>query len=251
MHYLETAWYGSRHHLPTEQGFIMDCVVAIDGPVAVGKSSVARRVAVSLGIRHINTGAMYRAVALKLMRLRGAGPINDNAMAEIARNARIELPREGGVLLDGEDVSEAIREEQVSNFTAVVADNAQVRDILVEHQRRLGSEEPSVLEGRDIGTVVFRNAALKIYLDASPEIRVERRVAQLRRKGLPANREEVFHGLVERDRADRARATGGLKMADDATLIDTTHYEEDFVIDLICALVREQPCFQERLAVRA
>ena len=95
----------------------------------------------------------------------------------------------------------------------------------------------------------FKDAALKIYLDASPEIRVDRRVAQLRSKGLPADREDVFQGLVERDQRDRARPTGGLKMADDATLIDTTHYEEDFVIDLICALVREQLCFQERLAV--
>ena len=229
----------------------MDCVVAIDGPVAVGKSSVARRVAAALGIRHINTGAMYRAVALKLMRLRGDDPNVDEAtMVDIARSARIDLPREGGVLLDGEDVSDAIRDEQVSNFTAVVADSAKVRDILVEHQRRLGADEPSVLEGRDIGTVVFKNAALKIFLDASPQVRVERRVGQLRSKGLPVNREEVFQDLLERDQRDRLRPTGGLKMADDATLIDTTHYEEDFVIELICALVREHPCFQERLVVR-
>jgi cytidylate kinase len=223
-------------------------VVAIDGPVAVGKSSVARLAAAELGLRHINTGAMYRAVALKLMRVGGGrSDLPQSVIADAARTTQVSLPPDGCVLLDGEDVTDAIRDERVSAFVAVVADNLDVRHTLVAMQRSLGLEQPAVLEGRDIGTVVFPDAALKIYLDASPEVRADRRLSELRRKGLVAKREDVFLGLLERDERDRARPWGGLRMAEDATLIDTTNFDEVMVVRLIAALVREHPAFHDVL----
>lgn len=223
-------------------------VVAIDGPVGVGKSTVARRVAESMHFFHLDTGAMYRAVALRLMESPEAEREDAVGAGRLAKSLDIEFPGNGTVVVDGEDVSRQIRDEAVSRFVSVIADMMPVREALVEQQRRIGLRQPSVLEGRDIGTVVFPDAGLKIYLDASPDVRVERRCNQLEAMGRPVDREAVFQALVERDERDRMRSWGALRLARDARLIDTTHFSEEMVVELICAMVRETPLFENTVA---
>lgn len=226
----------------------MTPVVAIDGPVAVGKSTVARRVARELGIRHLDTGAMYRAVALKAMQMSEEDRRSTEAVGKLALDLDLEFDEAGNVFLDGKDITLAIRKETVSRFVALVADSLPVREALVAQQQALGRRQPSVLEGRDIGTVVFPDAAVKIYLDAAPHVRVARRVAQLEAMGLAAPAEEVFASLAQRDERDRKREWGALRMAKDAILVDTTDFDEDMVVRLICAVVRDNPVFRRALA---
>ncbi len=220
-------------------------VVAIDGPVAVGKSTVARRVAEELRYRHIDTGAMYRAVAWRVMELGQEDGDYDRVAAEVALSIKIDLTHDAQVIVDGVDITNEIRDESVSRFVSLIADVREVREAMVREQRRLGREQESVLEGRDIGTVVFPDAQFKIYLDASPQVRVDRRKAQLDSIGRPASREEILQGLMERDKRDRNREWGALKLADDATLIDTTELDEDIVAGLICSIVREHEAIQQ------
>ncbi len=212
-------------------------VVAIDGPVGVGKSSVARRVAETLGFRHLDTGAMYRAVSVRLLE-QDAEERKSGTAARIARNEAIELRQDGRVWIGARDVTEAIREEEVSQHVHLVADDAAVRQALVAQQRRIGLERPSVLEGRDIGTVVFPDAKWKVYLDASPDVRAQRRAAQHVANSRKVPLGQVLKNLTERDQRDRERKVGPLRVADDATVIDTTDMTEDRVIELICAIVR-------------
>lgn len=226
-------------------------VLAIDGPVGVGKSTVARRVAGLLGLRHLDTGAMYRVVALRVMQLPAADHRNEELVIQTARNTDIDLAADGRVLADGHDVSDAIRTESVSRFVSLIADNGEVRRVLVDKQRELGSRQASVLEGRDIGTVVFPDAAVKIFLDAAPRARAQRRIEQLHRMGLAADLEDVYRALEERDRRDRSRPWGALKLAQDAVLVDSTHYTEDLVVELITSIVRRSPIFQQALAAHA
>ncbi len=160
-------------------------VVAIDGPAGAGKSTIARRVAARLGFTYVDTGAMYRAVAL--LALRSQTDLSDAArLEELARAAKIEFePGSARVLLDGEDVTEAIRRPEISPAASQVSVFPGVRRALVEKQRRMGAERSIVMEGRDIGTVVFPDAAVKLYLDADPEVRALRRVRELEEKGQP------------------------------------------------------------------
>jgi cytidylate kinase len=222
-------------------------VLAIDGPVGVGKSSVAAQVASRLGFRHLDTGAMYRAVAWKLMQLPPAEWNHVAVLAELARALPIRLEEDGRIFVEDTDVTLAIRDEAVSRFVGRVADARVVREALVDQQRRVGSERPSVLEGRDIGTVVFPDAALKIYLDASPNVRVQRRVEQLLAMGKAAHPDEVHTALLERDARDRARPWGALRVAEDAVILDTTCLCESRVVETICALASEVPAFRNHL----
>jgi len=218
-------------------------VVAIDGPVGVGKSTVASLVAAELGFRHLDTGAMYRAVAYRLMKQPAELQSNADVMADLAYRLRISLETDGRVFVDGEDITQAIRDEAVSRFVSRVADVRAMGGLRTRFQRRIGADRPSVLEGRDIGTVVFPDAACKIYLDASPDVRVERRVAQLRASGRHADPAEVRANLLERDARDRIRPWGALRVADDAIVVDSTSFDQDRVVEIICALVRENPVF--------
>jgi len=215
-------------------------IITLDGPVGVGKSSVARRLAASLGYRHIDTGAMYRSVTLAATRekLELEDPA---ALAELAKRCDIRLDYEEGrlrVWLNGEDVSGEIRDPEVSRNTSFVADCQEVRRKLVSLQRRMGLEGPSVLEGRDISTVVFPDAFWKFYLDASLEERTRRRVSQLRGNGRDPDFEATRKAIATRDSRDRSRPYGPLKIAPDAIILDTTHLGEEDVIDTIMSFVK-------------
>ena len=199
-------------------------IIAIDGPVGSGKSSVARRAADLLGYTYLDSGAMYRAVAWKALRdgvpLDSAGHLED-----LARKTRIDLVRAGGALhvrVDGEDVTVQIRSAAVSQAASRVAVVPGVRVVLVNEQRRAGEAGGVVMEGRDIGTVVFPDANLKIFLEASVEVRAERRRQEHLAKGEAFELAQVLEEVRERDRRDRERTTSPLVRAHDAVLVDNT-----------------------------
>lgn len=217
-------------------------VVAIDGRSASGKSTVARAVAVRLGFRHVDTGAMYRSVALAALR-RGI-PLHDaDALAGLAASLEIDLRAAGEgsrVVVDGEDITEAIRAPEVSEAASVVSAVPGVRAALVARQRRLGEGGAVVVEGRDIGTVVFPDAEVKVFLDASLEERARRRQADLAARGVHADLDEVRRQQAERDRRDETRAVSPLRPAADAVVIDTTGRDALDVVEEIVRLVRER-----------
>ena len=215
-------------------------VVAIDGPAGSGKSSIARRLAERLGFRLIDTGAMYRAIGLWALQL--GIPLDDmHRLEQLAREARIELrgslPQ---VFLNGEDVTEAIRTPEVSEAASKVSTVPGVRRALVEKQREMAAYGSVVMEGRDIGTVVFPDAQVKIYLDADPEVRAERRAKELREKGWNPNLEEIVREIRDRDRRDRTRADSPLRQAPDAVLVDTTGMSIEEVEESILKIVRDR-----------
>ena len=222
--------------LPAED--IPRLTVAIDGPSGAGKGTVGRRLAHRLHYGYIDTGAMYRAVAL--VAERQDIPLTDAALVgELAQGLPITFapgdpPR---VLVDGEDVTRLIRSEVCGNGASVVSQHKEVRAALVERQRHLGAEGGVVMDGRDIGTVVFPHAEVKIYLTASSECRVDRRIAQLEARGVPVDPERVRIELEDRDRRDMSRESSPLKKADDAVEIDTSGLGVEGVVDQILALV--------------
>jgi cytidylate kinase len=196
-------------------------VIAIDGPAGAGKSTVSRRLAAALGLQRLDTGAMYRAVAWSALR-HGVDPSDAEAVAVIARTATIEVGDR--VTAEGVDVTEAIRSPEVNRAVSAVAANPDVRRVLVDRQRRWVVEHGGgVVEGRDIGSVVFPDASLKIYLTASPEERARRRS------------EEGSDGVARRDRLDSTRAASPLEVADGARVVDTTERSVDAVVEEVLA----------------
>ena len=215
-------------------------LIAIDGPVGVGKSSVAGMLAERFGWQHLDTGAMYRAVALKVIQ-RNASPDDEEACAEIARGMHLEFrpsPEGQRVVLDGEEVTEAIRSREVTEAVSSVADLIEVRKELNRRQKELGEAVPSVAEGRDMGSVVFPQARWKFYLDADPMERARRRGDQLAAEGNAVDEEELLKAIGERDRRDRERPLGALRIADDAIIVDTTGMNLERVVSLLEQLVR-------------
>ncbi|MBI5442989.1 MAG: (d)CMP kinase [Deltaproteobacteria bacterium] len=216
-------------------------VVAIDGPSGAGKSTTARALAERLGWNYIDTGAMYRSIGLKADRL-GISLQDDEGLERMLRTTKVELRRnaEGTlrILLDGEDVSEAIREHRVSSLASLVSARRPVREAMAGFQRSLGCAAPSVLEGRDIGTVVFPDALLKLYLLASPEERARRRAAELSTRGQPVSAEDVLRDIRRRDEDDSSREHAPLRAAADAVEVDTTSLTATEVIERLEALVR-------------
>ncbi len=197
-------------------------VIAIDGPAGAGKSTIARRVAGRLGFTYIDTGAMYRAVALAALRA-GLDRDDQAQMEALARSVRIDFePGTSRVLLNGEDVSEAIRAPEVSPASSKVSVFPGVRRAMVEKQREIAAAQNVVMEGRDIGSVVFPDAAVKIYLDADPRVRAERRVRELREKGIDADAAAIEQEMRERDLRDSTRADSPLTRVPDAAYVDTT-----------------------------
>jgi cytidylate kinase len=212
-------------------------IVAIDGPAGAGKSTLARRVAVRLGYLYIDTGAMYRAVALSAIR-RGVSLDEPLKLEQLALASQIELTPDARVLLDGEDVSEAIRQPDISQAASKVSAVGGVRRALVELQRRMGETHSVVMEGRDIGTVVFPQAQVKVFLDADPAERAGRRVAELRQKGVEADPAAVEREMRERDHRDRTRSEAPLVQAPDAVYFDSTGHTPDEVEDALLQIVR-------------
>ena len=216
-------------------------IITIDGPAGTGKSTVAREVAERLGFDFLDTGAMYRAVALEVVRRR-ADLRDVRELGFIARHCRITFDwsrRPPGVLLNDEPVAHLLRGSEVTSAASHVAAVPAVREQLVSQQQRIGAEHGNlVTEGRDQGTVVFPDALLKIYLDATPAERARRRVAQLRARGEIAHQEEVLREILERDQRDSTRAVGPLAVPPGAQVIDTTKVTEEQVIEQIVSLGR-------------
>jgi CMP/dCMP kinase len=216
-------------------------IIAIDGPVGSGKSTLARRVADMLRYVYVDTGAMYRAIALKALR-RGISLDSSDALVSLARDTHIDLRAQEGaqqVFLDGEDVTAAIRGPEVSQAASKVAVVGGVRHVLVAEQRRAGEQGGVVMEGRDIGSVVFPDADLKIFLTASPEVRAERRWREHQQKGDAIDLARTLEEIHERDRRDRERETSPLVRAGDAVVVDSTAMEPEEVARLVVMLASE------------
>lgn len=215
-------------------------IIAIDGPSGAGKGTVAREIAARLRYRHVDTGAMYRALAWKAVYER-LDLQDEEALAALAGRAAIDVS-DGVVRVDGHDVKQAIRTPEIDRAAAAVARLPRVREVLIRQQREMGARGGVVMEGRDIGTVVFPAAGLKIYLDASPEERARRRAtdpAHTAGTGAAAV-QEVASALAERDRSDSTRAVSPLSQAADAVLIDTTGVPIETVVARVLELVKER-----------
>jgi CMP/dCMP kinase len=213
-------------------------IIAIDGPSGAGKGTVARTVSGELGYRHIDTGAMYRAVGWKA-RLEGIALDDEAGVAALAYRANI-IVENGVVEIDGHDVTHAIRTPEIDKVAASVARLPRVREVLVKRQRELGAHGGVVMEGRDIGTVVFANADVKIYLDASAEERARRRANDAAHASSQTGQAAVAEAIAARDKSDTTRAVSPLTLADDAVHIDTTEMPVDAVVARVMELVRRK-----------
>lgn len=216
-------------------------VITIDGPAGTGKSSVAHAIAERLGFGFLDTGAMYRAVALEAMR-RHADLNDGRGLAFIAKHVRIEFDwsdHPPTLILNGEPVSHLLRSGETSQAASLVAVVPAVRERLVERQRQIAAERGSIVtEGRDQGTVVFPNAPFKFYLDATPAERARRRIAQLRARGEMHGFNEILSEIVERDKRDASRSVGPLAIPKDAKVIDTTSLDQQQVVQRIVDAVK-------------
>ena len=209
-------------------------VVAIDGPVSAGKSTVARRLAEALGFEYVNTGAMYRAVAVAA---RAAGIVGDDPEAErkldaLLKTARIDFSG-GRIMLDGRDLSDEIGSPEMSESASRLSTLGVVRERMRELQRAAGARGGVVMEGRDIGTTIFPDAEVKFFLDASAEVRAERRWRELTARGVTISLEEVLAQLRERDRRDRGRELAPLRPAPDAIVVDASRMNVEAVVTLM------------------
>jgi cytidylate kinase len=208
-------------------------LIAIDGPSGVGKSTTARRVAERLGWQYLDTGAMYRATTLAIQRSKIS--LEDRPALEHLLSGLDLTQSCGRMYLAGEDVSEAIRSQEITRQVTPVSADVRVREVLVDQQRRIGSSGGWVVDGRDIGTVVFTHACCKIFLTASPEARARRRFLELQAKGQSAVLEDVLADLKRRDQADSTRASSPLRKAEDAMELDSSDLDLDQVVDQIVA----------------
>ena len=213
-------------------------IIAIDGPSGAGKGTVARAVAAELGYRHVDSGAMYRAVGWKSLR-DGVGLVDESSVSALAKSSEISVSA-AAVTIDGIDVTRAIRTPEIDRAAASVARLPQVRAILVERQRAHGQDGGIVMEGRDIGTVVFPGADVKIYLDATPDERARRRAIDPAHSGGPAAVSDVATALTARDEADRTRAASPLYAAADAIVVDTTGKAIQDVVQTVMEIVRQR-----------
>ena len=215
--------------------------VAIDGPSGAGKSSLAKRLAADLGFVYVDTGAMYRAIGLYAVR-QGVNLHDAAAVAALLPHIRLDIRLEGGaqhVYLNGEDVSAAIRAEEIGMAASAVSAHGPVRDFLLETQRSLAAGQNVLMDGRDIGTVVLPNATVKIFLTASAEARARRRCKELQEKGQPADYATVLADIRQRDEQDTHRAIAPLRQAADAIRIDTSEIDFEQSVALLKRTIRE------------
>lgn len=217
--------------------------IAIDGPSGAGKSSLARAAAAQFGFIYVDTGAIYRTVGLAAYR-RGLDRHDENAVKAMLPELKIEMRyNEAGeqrMLLNGDDVSAEIREPEISICASDVSALPAVRAFLLEMQRQMAREHSVIMDGRDIGTVVLPQAELKIFLTASAKARAERRLLELRRKGVESSFEEVLRDIEYRDEQDTARAAAPLKKADDAVLVDTSDIDFEQSLALLCGIMEKR-----------
>lgn len=221
----------------------MSFVVTIDGPAAAGKSTTARALAERLGVRVLDTGAFYRAIALKVLR-EGVVIEDSAAVAALAGQSVIDFagsPSRAHVFLDGADVTDAIRTPEVSEAASRVAAIPDVRRLLVAWQRAMAEAGPLVGEGRDLGTVVFPDADVKVFLDADVETRAQRRCRELQARGLAVSLEAVREDLARRDERDRTRADSPLRPADGAVVVDTSGLDMASQLEAVLVVVRAHP----------
>ena len=216
--------------------------VAIDGPSGAGKSTVARAAAARLGYVYVDTGAMYRAIGLAVCR-RGISGEDADGIAAVLPEIDIRLAYQDGaqhVLLNGEDVSDAIRTPEIAYYASKVSAVPAVRQFLLEAQRDMAKKGNILMDGRDIGTVILPDAPVKIFLTASAETRAERRYLELIGKGQQVTRGSVLHDVVERDRQDMSRAVAPLKQAEDAVLLNTSKMTLDESIEAVLQIIRKK-----------
>ena len=217
--------------------------IAIDGPAGAGKSTLARALARELGYLYVDTGAIYRTVALRA-REAGADPSDPEQVAPLLKNLDLRMDYgEDGVqrmYLSGRDVTEAIRENEVSALASKVAALPAVREFLLDFQRRQAREHNVVMDGRDIGTVVLPQAGVKIFLTAAPEARARRRTAELLQRGQDANFDEILREIRQRDEQDENRPVAPLRQAEDAAVLDTTDLDLKGSLEALLTLVRER-----------
>lgn len=211
--------------------------IAIDGPSGTGKSSTAKELAKRLHIDYLDTGAMYRCLSLKAKEA-GIQPGDAEQLPALAATLEFLFPEQGAVHLNGVDVSKAIRTPEVSGRVSMDCAIPAVREVLVDRQRAYGQGRSCVLDGRDIGTVVFPNARFKFYVDCDPRVRAKRRVAELVAMGHKADYDEVLANLLERDHLDSTRAVGPLRRAADAIVIDTSDISFEQQVERILSVVR-------------
>lgn len=213
--------------------------IAIDGPAGAGKSTIAKKIARKLGYIYVDTGAMYRAMALYLIREKIA-PSEADKISEKCREADISIGYENGeqiVYLNGENVNGLIRTEEVGNMASASSPNPDVRRKLVELQQKLAASKDVVMDGRDIGTCVLPHAQVKVYLTADSRVRAERRCRELTDKGVACDLDTIEKDIIERDHQDMTREISPLMQAEDATLIDSSYMTIDEVADAIIALM--------------
>jgi len=219
-------------------------IIAIDGPSGAGKSTLGKMLAKKLGLLYLDTGAMYRAVALASERAK-IGFDEKERVAAVAERAKIELigePDSLQVFLDGDDVTAEIRTLEIAQAASVVSTNSEVRKVMVRHQREIGNAAPSgcVLEGRDIGSVVFPDADIKFFLTAKPEARARRRFEEDKAKGRTLSYEQTLDEINQRDERDVSRDDSPLTIADDAVVIDTSELDLSEVFEAMLAKIQEQ-----------
>lgn len=215
--------------------------IAIDGPAGAGKSTLSRTMAKKLGFMYVDTGALYRTIGLKFLRLGFDTELNCD-VAEVLKDTVADIrfiENEQRVFLDGEDVSEKIRTAEASMMASAVSARPEVRAYLLDKQRELAKNNNVVMDGRDIGTVVLPDATLKIYLTASAEDRAMRRYKEMLEKGMTAQYDDVLADIIKRDYNDMHRDIAPLKQAQDAVLADTTGYEFEQSLELLLKIVKE------------
>ena len=217
-------------------------IVAVDGPAGSGKGTITKKIAEEMGFLNLDTGATYRCVALETYRNNLDIVKDEQKIIEIANKIDIEIDSSGKkdiILLNGEDVTSKIRTKEVTSIVSQVSSIIPVREKMVDVQRKLAKGKNVIVEGRDIGTVVFPNADLKIYLDASVEVRANRRFKEEKEKGTNITYEEVLESIKQRDYNDIHKKFGALKKAEDAILIDTSNLSIDEVVEKVKGLIRK------------
>ncbi len=221
----------------------MSFVVAIDGPAGTGKGTITKLIAKEMGLLNIDTGAMYRAITLECLQ-NGISNIDDKEkIIDIAKECKIEIEHieeEQKIILNGKDVSREIRSKEVTELVSPISSIPEVREIMVNLQRKMAESKNVIMEGRDITTVVFPNADVKIYLDADVEERAKRRYKENVEKGIASTYEEVLEAIKNRDENDRNKKVGALKIADDAIVIDTTNMSIEEVKENVKAIIRKK-----------